>query len=308
MAPRAVPALELRFPARPDAADLADRVLAVLGEFDLHGIDEGTAAPDAIDDRPRRWQVGFVEVSARDRAAEAIAAAVGDQGVEVLCLDLDEVDWVGALRAGWSPLEVGRLLVVPPWHDAAGTDRVVIVIRPSRGFGTGHHASTRLSLEALQALPLVRRRVIDVGTGSGILAIAAAKLGAREVVAFDHDPDAVVSAADNIARNQVGDRVTLLVTDLSRVGRLGLAPADVVTANLTAALLVREAPTLWSLVAPGGALVASGLLVDQVTEVETAFARAGGETVTHLAVREAEGWAALVAERGRASTSVSPTA
>jgi ribosomal protein L11 methyltransferase len=299
MAVRSAPALDLRFPATPDAWALADRALALLDELQPTGIDEGTFPPDAADGPPQRWRVAFPTTALRDRAAEAILAALAPLGVEVSLAELADEDWAARFHTGWRALRVGRLIVAPPWDvpdDAAGP---VVVIQPGRGFGTGHHPSTRLCLEALQRMDLTHRRVIDAGTGSGILAVAAAALGARAVVAVDHDPDALVSAADTIARNGAGDRVTLVGSDLAHLARLALPPADVVAANLTAALLVREAPGLWSLLVPGGRLVAGGLLADQVAHVRAAIRAAGGASVARTDTLEADGWAALVVERAR---------
>ncbi len=296
---RTVPALEIHFPAAPAAADLADRVLALLDETDPSGIHEGTVAPDAVDAPPRTWQVVFATAEARDRAATLLSTALASSGLVVDTLELADEDWVDRSQQHWPLVRVGRLIVAPPWNVPDEPGATTIVIQPGRGFGTGHHASTRLCLEALQQADPAARRVIDAGTGSGLLAIAAAKLGARWVVAFDADLDAVLSAADNLARNAVGDRVTLLAMDLARARRAGLEPADLVLANLTAALLAREASTLWSLVAPGATLVAGGLLPEQVPEVEAAFQRAGRSTFSRAARLDADGWAALVARRER---------
>ncbi len=296
---RTVPALELRFPARPDAARLAEHALALLDDLGPTAIDEGTVEPDASDDPPRLWRVGFASADARDRAGALLERALAPSGLGVVATELEDTDWPATVEAAWGAVVLDRILVAAPGDVPSHPEKVVVVIQPSRGFGTGHHASTRLCLQALERLELRDRRVIDAGTGSGILAIAAAKLGARWVVAFDDDPDALVSAADNIARNGVAARVTLVGSDLRQAGRLGIDPADVVTANLTAGLLEREAPTLWGLVAPGGSLVVSGLLVEQVSEVEAALARAGGAHFARVDLLEADGWAGFVARRLR---------
>ena len=118
---------------------------------------------------------------------------------------------------------------------------IVIEIEPSRGFGTGHHQSTRLCLVLLQSRKLASQTVIDVGTGSGVLAIAAAKLGAAFVSAIDVDPDAIENARENISRNGVDAIVEAHVRDLTEAA---LSPADVVIANLTGTLLARHAEAL----------------------------------------------------------------
>jgi ribosomal protein L11 methylase PrmA len=143
---------------------------------------------------------------------------------------------------------------------------IIIVIDPSTGFGTGHHATTRLCLELLQELDLRGKRVIDVGTGSGVLAIAAAKLGAREVIGIDTDPDALRNARDNVQRNGVG--VELLEEDVLSIS---LAAADVVVANLTSAVLQRSAESLRKLVGPGGVIIVSGFSPDDLDDVARAL-------------------------------------
>jgi ribosomal protein L11 methyltransferase len=145
---------------------------------------------------------------------------------------------------------------------------VVVLIEPSRGFGTGHHQSTRLCLVLLQARDVSDQRVIDVGTGSGVLAITAAKLGAAFVSAIDSDPDAVENARENITANAVEKIVEAHVDDLESTT---LAPADLVLANLTGTLLSRHADDLAKLVRPGGSLIVSGFNVDEKPRVTDAL-------------------------------------
>jgi ribosomal protein L11 methyltransferase len=145
---------------------------------------------------------------------------------------------------------------------------IVVEIEPSRGFGTGHHQSTRLCLALLQSRELKGRTVLDVGTGSGVLAIAAARLGAAFVNAIDVDPEAVESARENIARNGVSDVVEAHVGDLND-GRLPVS--DVVTANLTGTLLARYASQLARAVRPRGSLIAAGFTTDEKPLVIEAF-------------------------------------
>jgi ribosomal protein L11 methylase PrmA len=143
---------------------------------------------------------------------------------------------------------------------------IVVIIDPSTGFGTGHHATTRLCLELLQQVDLRGKRVVDVGTGSGVLAIAAAKLGARDVIGIDNDPDALRNARDNVERN--GAVIELLEGDLARIS---VVPADVVLANLTSAVLQRLADSLKRLVKTGGVLIVSGFSADDLDDVARAL-------------------------------------
>jgi ribosomal protein L11 methyltransferase len=165
---------------------------------------------------------------------------------------------------------------------------IVIVIDPSTGFGTGHHATTRLCLELLQRQAVGGRRVIDVGTGSGVLALAAWKLGADRVIALDNDPDALQNAGDNVNRNGGRQAIEIVQGDLSSAL---LEPADVVVANLTGAVLQRYGTELQRLVLAGGALIVSGFGGDELEDIVRVFG-----TVPTEVLREAE-WAAASFQR-----------
>jgi ribosomal protein L11 methyltransferase len=207
--------------------------------------------------------------------------------------------WADAWRAHFRPVPVGRrLLVCPPWEtgggEVGGGDRLAIVIEPGRAFGTGGHASTRGCLELLERL-LSRRPgagVVDVGTGSGILAIAAVRLGAADVRALDVDPDAVAATRANAERNGVAGHVRV---ELAGFEDWAGPPGELVLANLLGATHVAHAGSLARCVASRGFLVAGGLLVHEAPAVASAFVPEGfalAELVEH------EGWAALGLERG----------
>ncbi len=146
--------------------------------------------------------------------------------------------------------------------------RLTIVIQPSMGFGTGHHATTRLCAALLQRIDLSGQSVLDVGTGSGVLALVARALGARAVRAVDDDPDAIESARENLALNGGGRGIELSVGDFREMQS---SPSDVVVANLTGGLLARSAEVLAGAVAPGGTLLISGVTLDEEAEVLRAF-------------------------------------
>lgn len=240
-------------------------------------------APAAVEERPDSMRVFFFSPAARDSARAALAEA----NYSVESVDVDDDDWARRSQEQLPPITVGRITVAPPWAGQSsvvsrqstvpgrqsrveGIDPLTIVIEPSMGFGTGHHATTRLCLEALQGIDLVNRFVLDVGTGSGVLVFAADRLGAAGAVGIDNDPDAIQSACDNLRLNPGTGGVEFRDADL----RTGLPLADVVTANLTGALLAREATALVSAVRPGGTLIVSGLLVDERSAVVEAFAPA----------------------------------
>jgi ribosomal protein L11 methyltransferase len=144
----------------------------------------------------------------------------------------------------------------------------VIIIEPSMGFGTGHHASTRLCLRLLQQVDLSGKTVLDVGTGSGVLAIAAHRLGAATVVAVDADADAIDSAARNLAANGIAAGIDLRHGDIRT---LDAVSADVLLANLTGAILVDQALRLMTMIKPDGYWVASGFTTDEEKAVSSAL-------------------------------------
>lgn len=264
------PALILRLPPSVTAASREQLVVA-LADYDLVAIHEDDIAA------PRTWVAHFGSGAARDAAARALAGLADPAGLAVETTDIEDEDWARRTQADLPAVRVGRIVVAPPWDvpasppqdpSTAGGD-IVIVIEPSRGFGTGHHQSTRLCLALLQGRELRQRTMIDVGTGSGVLAIAAARLGAEFVAAIDTDPEAVENARENIVLNHVDRRVDAHVMDLTQSA---LTPADLVTANLTGTLLARHAGHLAAMVRPGGSLIASGFTVDEKPLVLDGFA------------------------------------
>lgn len=275
--PRTAPALSVRFAA--GATDNERGILAALLS------DFSTAAIHELSDD--EWRVFFRSASDRDAAGAALA-----RDYEVQALDVADEDWARKSQENLRAIAVGEIVVAPPWdipevrgqRQGAREELIVIVIEPSTGFGTGHHATTRLCLRALQAIDLQQKTVVDVGTGSGVLAIAAALGGATEVIAIDNDPDAIAAARGNIQRNAA--KVDLRLGD---VERLSLPRADVVVANLTGAMLRRNVATLIAL-APAGTLIISGFLVEETADVERAFApfTASGQRA------DEDGWGALV--------------
>lgn len=228
------------------------------------------AGATAISEEPGRLVAGFADAAAADAAAAEMGGSVAlvEPGV-----------WLDAWREFASTVRVGRLVVHPAWTDPPGlrTDDVLVEIDPGRVFGHGGHPTTRLVLAELERLLRGGERVLDVGCGSGVLGIAAALLGAGEVVGIDIDPDAVAITGANAARN--GVVVEASTTPLSAVdGRFGL-----VLANIGADVVKELAPQLE---ARGDVLVLSGLLVDRIDDVAGAYT--GTATSSSL-----EGWAAL---------------
>ena len=208
-----------------------------------------------------------------------------------------EADWAEAWKAHFPVLRVGRTLVIrPTWRrHRRSPDDVVLALDPGMAFGTGLHPTTRLCLARVESLAdrglLDGARVLDVGCGSGILAIAAVKLGAAHALGLDTDPIAVEATSANAARNRLARRIDARQGSLpSRDG-----PFDVVLANLIASVLIDLSPLLSEELRPGGVLLASGIFIDREADVRESFSRVGLE----VAARSEEGeWVALEAVRG----------
>lgn len=302
--------LELAVEADIEAVEAVSEILgrvapggsSVEPAFEL--VDEGLGA--RVD--PTRPAIVRAYVPARDDATAARAvreaeAALGHLQAfglrpigELRTRLVDESDWADAWKAHFPVMRLGRHLVIrPTWrrHRAAPGD-VVVALDPGMAFGTGLHPTTRLCLVAIEAAAgrgeLEGARVLDVGCGSGILSIAAARLGARRVCALDTDPIAVEATVANARRNRLARRIR---------ARQGSLPSDeppfaVVVANLIASVLVTLAGSLRDELRPGGLLVASGIFEDRETEVAAAFAAAGLEVVERAAEGE---WVVLGARR-----------
>jgi ribosomal protein L11 methyltransferase len=217
---------------------------------------------------------------------EALAAPVG------LRWEVDELadqDWERSWMDRFEPMRFGRRLwVCPSWHEPPEPDAINIIMDPGLAFGTGTHATTSLCLEWLEEHPPRGLEVIDYGCGSGILAIAALKLGARRATGVDIDLRAVEVSLENAARNDVADRFEGLPPD----GLDAHASCDLLIANILAHTLTRLAPRLKALVRPGGRVLLSGILADQVDEVRACYTDA-----FVFDVRLREDWALLVGTR-----------
>lgn len=198
-----------------------------------------------------------------------------------------EQNWVQLTQSQFEPIRVSeRLWIVPSWHAAPDPDALVLVLDPGMAFGTGSHPTTRLCLEWIERTVAPGVSVLDYGCGSGILAIAAAKLGAGEVLGVDIDPQAVTAARNNADINAVSARFADSAISLE-------GSFDVVVANILANPLKALAPAICSHVRPGGALALSGILVEQAEELITLYA-----PYIQLAVADTrEGWVCLAGRK-----------
>lgn len=238
---------------------------------------------------PETVGAGALEESVR-RYLDGLRALGFAPAADVRVAALADENWADAWRVHFKPRAVGRRLVIaPPWDLPAPNGRIVIEIEPGRAFGTGHHGTTAGCLEALEAaierdLP---SRMLDLGTGSGILAIAAARLGVASVLAIDDDPDAVACAVANAARNHVSDRVRCALADAATLRE---PRAPLVVANLLSAAHRRLAAQYLRSLTPGGTLLLGGILDAEAADLGGALADHG---LIHRASRSVEGWTTL---------------
>ena len=203
-----------------------------------------------------------------DGLRSAINQALNRETGQQLQLEvLEDRDWERAWLERFRPMRFGkRLWICPSGHRVEQPDAAVVDLDPGLAFGTGTHPTTALCLEWLDGAALAGRTLIDYGCGSGVLAIAALKLGAAHAVGVDHDPQAILASRDNAQRNGVSERLELFLDRDFRA-----TPAPLVVANILANVLVELQPRLDPLVAPGGELVLSGILREQAEEVIDAY-------------------------------------
>jgi ribosomal protein L11 methyltransferase len=193
---------------------------------------------------------------------------------------VDERDWTEGWKEGYAPQRIGRLLIVPTWLDApAGEENVIVRLDPGMAFGTGLHPTTRGCLELLQRIGPMPPRVLDVGSGSGILGIAALALGAGHVDALDTDPVAVEVTRENARRNGVESR---LAVSAGTLAERCADPYPLLLANLVAAVLIELAPRLAAHSETDGILLASGIIAERGEEVAVALASAGFNSEARL--------------------------
>jgi ribosomal protein L11 methyltransferase len=228
-----------------------------------------------------------------DRAAILLGLLSSVPGIaaqQVAFRAVADQDWTRTWMDRYRPMRFGARLWIYPGHvDPPADDNAVIVrLDPGLAFGTGTHATTALCLQALDGLELAERDVLDFGCGSGILAIAALKLGARTATAVDNDPQALTASADNALRNAVAERMTLIAAADFRAHDY-----DIVVANILAQPLIDLAPTLLACTRPGGQLLLSGILAEQADEVTAAYAPHCRSIEHH----QREGWVRLGATR-----------
>lgn len=270
-------------------AEASGRAAAALHEIGCLGVEEDASGGEVAG---RATLLAYFEldvpvdaVRRRLAAERGLLAEVGGTSV------LADPGWVERWNRSLRPVDVGRRLTIVPGEGDAPPGRLALRVRPGRAFGTGHHESTRLALEALEDVVAPGSEVLDVGTGTGILALAAVVLGAVRAVAIDVDPVAVAVARENLAGSPAAAAVELHVAD-------GVPEAvghhDVVVANITADVIERWLPALVERVRAGGALVLAGLLATDRAAMDRRLAELG---VADRDWRDAGEWTAVVARR-----------
>lgn len=219
---------------------------------------------------------------------------------------VDEEDWANAWKQYFKPLRISeRLTIKPTWEDyTPSPEEIILELDPGMAFGTGTHATTALCLRTIEKVVRPGDEVIDVGTGSGILSIAAAKLGAKHVLALDLDPVAVSSARENARLNGLEDQITVVLSDLLQALRsqekgegdaIGVTlPVRVVVANILAEIILLFVDDVYAALEKGGVYIASGIIKSKQQDVEQALAAAGFTVEERF---EEQDWVALVARK-----------
>jgi ribosomal protein L11 methyltransferase len=265
-----MPWLQLKLDTPPDQAEQISDLLTQLGAAAVtfeDGADQPLFEPDPGE--TKLWNhtriIGLFD--AGDDMQLIIAAlknALGDLAPREFHINpVEEKDWERAWMDNFKPIRFGKnLWICPSWHTPNDPAAVNVMLDPGLAFGTGTHPTTALCLEWLDAHPPKGLEVIDYGCGSGILAIAAALLGANHVEAVDHDPQALLATRDNAGKNHVEEKIrTLLPKQFEE------KPADLILANILANPLIELAPRFAALLKPGGQIVLSGILDEQAETV-----------------------------------------
>lgn len=308
--------LEVAVNTTPDRLDEVTAKLTAAGMTGLVIEDEGEFQ-QFLEQNRQYWDYVDQELMDRMRGVTRVKFYVTDDGAgrvqleqytrgldaEYTVTPLTDNDWAYSWQKYYKPLEVGRrLYVVPEWmrDEPVPEGRSPLYLNPGLTFGTGSHASTQLCLEGVEEHTLTGRPVLDLGCGSGILAVAALCLGGRHATGVDIDPKAVDVAYENAALNDIGrDKCRFLagnvISDQSLVDELAQEKADLVLANIVADVIIPLAPVVPRLLAAEGTFLCSGIIDTRADEVADALKQAG-LTVTRR--REKNGWVALEAQVG----------
>jgi len=295
---------EIEFPLARLSTETVEAALLEIGAESITFVDRGDEP--VLEPKPgefRLWSDTLVRAlfdESHDAAFSIgfLASRLGaDIGSAARVRAVQDQDWERVWLADWKSMRFGRRLWVCPHSAEAPPDAGAVIVRldPGLAFGTGTHPTTALCLQILESLPLDGRTLIDYGCGSGILGIAALKLGAVHVTAVDLDPQALMATRNNAAANGVAANIDVRGVDPGTGGPAGgLQPAYCVLANILAGPLIELAPILTQAVEPGGCLVLSGLLKTQAFAVKAAYSAA----FAMVQVVERDEWCCIYARRG----------
>jgi ribosomal protein L11 methyltransferase len=291
-----MPWLQVKVSTNPEHTQAVEDALTAAGaaSVTLEGADESLVLEPAPGETPLWGTTRVIGLfdgdTSRGAVLDALAGLGEEAAAEPVFEELPDQEWSRVWLQDWAPLRFGRHLWVAP-HEATVDDPAATVIRldPGLAFGTGTHATTALCLEWLTEQELAGTQVLDFGCGSGVLAIAALRLGAARAHGIDIDPQAVEASATNADDNGVGERLTGAVGDTPEGG-----PYDVILANVLAGPLIEVAPTLAACHRAGGRIALAGILSDQTQSVIEAYQHAGYEVTVSA---EREGWSLVTGRR-----------
>lgn len=270
--------LQLRLDTDPDASAMLEDALLAAGSVAVtleDNADQPLLEP-GVGETPLWRETRLTGLFPADTDMDAVLAQLDpvllarcNQRVEIL----EDKDWERQWMQHYRPMQFGRRLwVCPSWLQPPQPDAINLLLDPGLAFGTGTHPTTALCLTALDAMSLEGAQVVDYGCGSGILAVAAGRLGAGNLLCVDNDPQALVATADNAARNGLADNSLQVALPGDYDTATWRGTADVVLANILAGPLLSLSGTLLAFLRPGGTLLLSGLLADQAEAVITHYA------------------------------------
>ena len=286
------PVLDVTLPGHPQS--LWNRLEVLIDDykpFAIEDVDIDITSSPTVHCR----RIFFFSKNDRDHAFHAIEHDFGSDVLSVTVVDLLNDNWAERSFGNLRAVTIGGLVVTPPWDRVSHehTSDYLIEIDPSMGFGTGHHASTRLMLKSLlehKTDVQNSKHVLDIGTGSGVLAIASALLGANTVTAVERDIDALTNARQNINRNGVSKRIRAIHAELSELQDFQLPTPDIILANLTGPAFQKHQHLFETLGGPSGLLMISGLTESEEQTTLMAFESKFGFESRH----EEDGWICLV--------------
>ena len=252
------------------------------------GLVDGEGVADSVPVEDEEL-VAYIQKEALTDCRSEVDAMLARYGVQGRYMPIATQNWNAVWESDFPPVEVeGRLLIRAPFHAPAPAGVMEVVLTPHNSFGTGHHATTWMMTRALLDLPLAGRRGLDLGSGTGVLAIVAAKCGAMHVDAADIDDWCEASCRENAAMNGVADRVRPILGDIHAIDRP--QPYDFILENINRNILLEALPTTTRLLAPDGVLLMSGFLEEDVAVLRTAAEKHG---LRHTATCVRDGWVML---------------